>query len=59
MAQTSVATTVVNCLQSQLSTHQPANITVHCTQKGKSVTIQLCQYRCPSINNGWLVHNEL
>ena len=59
MAHPAVSTTVVYCLQSQLPTHQSANITVHCTQNEKTVTIQLCQYRYPSSNNEWLVNNEL
>ena len=31
----------------------------HSTQNEKTVTIQLCQYRYPSSNNDWLLHNEL
>jgi len=59
MAHPAVSTTVVYCLQSQLPTHQSANVTVHCTQNEKIVTIQLCQYRYLSSNNEWLVHNKL
>ena len=59
MAHTAVSTAVVYCLLSKLPTHQSANITVHCTQNEKTVTIQLCQYWYPSSNNDWLVHNEL
>ena len=54
-----VSMAVVYCLQSNLPTHQSINITVHCTQYEKTVTIQLCQYRYPSSNNDWLAHNEL
>ena len=57
MAQTSVSTTVVYCLQSKLLTHQSANITVHCTQNEKTVTIQLCQYQYPSKLSGWCIMN--
>jgi len=52
-------TTAVCCLQSKLPTPQSANITAHCTQNEKTVTIQLCQYWYPSSNIDWLVHNEL
>jgi len=45
MAHTAVSPTVVYCLQSKLPTHQSANITLHCTQNEKTVTIQLCQYQ--------------
>ena len=54
MAHTAVSTTVVCSLQSNLPTHQSANITVHCTQN-KTVTIQLCQYQYPSSN--WCIMN--
>ena len=58
MAHTSVSTTVVYCPQSKLPTHQSANITVHCTQKEKTVTIQLCQFQYPSTNmTGWCIMN--
>ena len=59
MAHTLVSTTVVYCLQSKLPTHQSANIRVHCTPNERTVAIQLCQYRYPSSNNDWLVHNDL
>ena len=59
MAHTSASTTVMYCLQPKLPTYQSSNITVHCTQNAKTVTIQLCQYQYPSSNNDWLVHNEL
>jgi len=52
-------TLVLYCLQSKLPTHESANITVHCTRTEKTVTIQACQYRYPSSNSDWLVHNEL
>jgi len=45
MAHPAVSSTVVYCLQSQLPTHQSANATVHCTQNGKTITIQLCHYQ--------------
>jgi len=54
-----ISTTVVYCLQSKIPTPQSANVTGHCTQNEKTVTIQLCQYRYPSSNNDWLTHNEL
>jgi len=55
MAHTAVSTAVVYCLQSKLPTRQSPNITVHCTQNEKTVTIQLCQYWYPSSNNDELV----
>jgi len=59
MAHTSVSTTAVYCLQSKLPTPQSVNVTAHCSQNEKTVTIQLCQYQYPSSNIDRLVHNEL